>query len=88
MDSTDDFGNFLKERGEVLKDIKQFLFMIFRYLVQMEKNGFKPEFFVTETVCSLLKSLCLIHGLYGYPELNPSVNSITGKNTLHCYGPF
>ena len=88
MESNDNFKDFLKERSEILKDIKQFLFMIFRYFVQMEKDNFEPEFFVTETVCSLLKSLCLIHGLYGYPELNSSENNITGKNTSPCYGSF
>ena len=86
MDPAEDgFEDFLKERGEILKDIEQFLFMVFRYFLYMEEQEFEPDFFITDTVCILIKSICLIHGLYGYPEQRSSVHAsnsyIPGKNT-------
>ena len=89
MDPEDGFEEFLEERSEILKDIEQFLFMVFKYFSQMEEDfaqsDFKHHFFITENVCSLIESLCVIHGLYGYPGHNSSAlgeGSITGKITL------
>jgi hypothetical protein len=79
MELEDEFQDFLKERSEILRDIEQFLFMTFRYFSKMG-NRYDPKSFATETVRSLIQSLCLIHGLYGYPERNSSTKNITGKN--------
>ena len=79
----DNFKGFLKQRNAIIKDIEQFLLMMCKYFSDWEKC-LDPASFITETVCSLIKSLCLIHGLYGYPALNSSTDNITGKNTL-CY---
>ena len=80
--ASEQFQFFLKERNQILQDIEQFLFTTFRYFLMMENEEYRTPLFATETVGSLIKSLCLIHGLYGYPGPNPSANSITGKNTL------
>ena len=88
MNPEDEFQDFLKERNEILKDIEQFLFMTFRYFSKMG-NSYDPKSFATETVRSLIHSLCLMHGLYGYPaEQDSSANNITGKNSFRNYGLF
>lgn len=63
---------FLKERGNVLEEIKQFLMMVLDYFFDMEqKLGLELVVAIIKenlsSLKSLIKSLCLIHGLYGYP---------------------
>jgi hypothetical protein len=66
------YKRFLDERSNILEEIKQFLMMVLDYFFDLEqKLGY--EFVVQaveknlSSVESLIKSLCLIHGLYGYP---------------------
>ena len=70
--STDEdkrYTNFLKERKCILEDIKQFLEMVLIYFGMMEnKWGHDRVVNANEkSVKLLMKSLCLIHALYGYP---------------------
>lgn len=57
--------SFYKERGTVLNDIDQFLAMVFRFLKLVE--GSLDIDNRLQNLHLLLESLCLIHGLYGYP---------------------
>jgi hypothetical protein len=77
------FEWFLKERSEIHKDIEAFLLMVLEYCLKMEELAEKREtenVYATTTsisLISLLKSLCFIHALYGYPQAN---SDETGKN--------
>jgi hypothetical protein len=56
---------FLKERGNIHKDIKDFLAMTLKFC------NFIPKTFNElgrKKLHSLIESLCLIHALYGYPN--------------------
>jgi hypothetical protein len=63
---------FLKERSDILEEIEEFLAMVLNYFFDLEqKLGLESVVTAVEknliSVNSLIKSLCLIHGLYGYP---------------------
>jgi hypothetical protein len=68
---------FLLERSRILNDIQQFLMMVLQYFSDME-DEMGEEQVVTRNgkIKPLIKSLCLIEGLYGYP----ADNDITGKS--------
>ena len=72
------FEDFLKERSVVHNEIKQFLKMVLNYCVKMEDTcGLRPYAIGTKHVILLIKSLRLIHALYGYPtaELTDIIDS-------------
>jgi hypothetical protein len=73
---------FLKERRKILEDIKQFLNMVLTYFSFLETKWGGCESVVSainiESMKSLIKSLCLIHGLYGYPADNDNTGKRTG----------
>ena len=82
MDLTNECNEFLKERGRVVNDIEQFLQMILVYFEDMEeKKEINPEFAPNEIVTApnlqlLIKSLRLLHALYGYPARNDTEGNI------------
>jgi hypothetical protein len=71
---------FRKERGTILLDIKKFLCVVMEYFMEMvNKEGFRMKAVIaTESAYFLIKSLCQIHALYGYPA--DSSKTSTGKN--------
>ena len=76
MDNDEEYGEFTEERGKALNDIEQFLQMILAYFEDMEeKRGFKKDAIVKE-LQPLIKSLCLLHALYGYPKKNDEQGNI------------
>ena len=74
----EEYNEFIAERGGVLNDIQQFLQMILAYFEDMEeKRGFAPDNIVTaQNLQLLVKSLRLLHALYGYPEKNDTEGNI------------
>lgn len=74
----EEYNEFLEERGGVLNDIKQFLQTILAYFEDMEENrNFAPANIVrTENLELLIKSLRLLHALYGYPASNDTEGNI------------
>jgi hypothetical protein len=79
LEEHDWFHDFLEERGAILEDIREFLRAVLLYCLDMEDNlDFKPNVIANENLVSLIESLCLIHGLYGYPALN--ANRARGNN--------
>ncbi|CAB4044774.1 Hypothetical predicted protein, partial [Paramuricea clavata] len=70
------FEWFLKERSEIHKDIEAFLLMVLEYCLKMEELAKKRYTInvyadkMSDNLISLLKSLCFIHALYGYPQAN------------------
>ena len=77
---------FQQERSLALNDIKQFSLMVLEFLSDMEgKKGYEHVVNAVSasksSVISLVKSLCLIHGLYGYPADSDN----TGKSYRIIY---
>ena len=65
---------FLDERSSILNDIKQFLHIVLSF--QQESIKLAGVSLPGEDVQKFIKSLCLIHALYGYPgEGNVLLNS-------------
>ena len=64
------FDEFLGERGNIVKEIQEFLNVVLLYCVdQEEKYEAKPnEIISPEHARSLITSFCTIHSLYGYPR--------------------
>jgi hypothetical protein len=68
------FQKFLEERCSIHKDIKDFLYMVLKCCLKLEETASdsavsSQKFTETsEKLQSLIKSLCLIHALYGYPN--------------------
>lgn len=62
------FENFQRERRLVLKNIKDFLFVVLHFVYTSYQNfpDLDSKAFY-EHVPKLIKSFCLIHALYGYP---------------------
>ena len=79
MDSQDDDvlrEYFLKERNWIHTEIQNFLFVVLSHFVNFEER-FKVEREIIANKISkkfplLIKSLCQIHGLYGYPASTKS----------------
>jgi hypothetical protein len=69
------YNYFLREGSRTLNDIKQFLKMVLMYFFDTEvKKGYAKAVSAVSasesSIISLVKSLCLIHGLHGYPADN------------------
>ena len=73
------FISFVKERSRILKDIRQFLFAVLKCcskIVQAFKEDEKLDkedvdaitTKISRNLYSMIKSLSLLHGLYGYPN--------------------
>jgi hypothetical protein len=74
------FQNFLRERSGILEDIESFLDAVLSFCLNMEDKWKHPvQLDIATSWQLLLKSLCQIHGLYGYPK-NKKIN--TGINDL------
>ena len=80
-------GYFLRERRNIVKDIKEFLIAMLKYclsITEMIKNR-KLSKVVVDTITvqmnrnlhSMIKSLSLLHGLYGYPD--KTSENVTGN---------
>lgn len=66
-----EYRDFNMERNRVFNDIKQFLMMTLTYFeVMEEEQNFVPSV-IAANLRSLIKSLCLLHALHGYPA-NPA----------------
>ena len=62
---------FRIERSSILKDIKDFLFIALNFVHKsFQLNPDLDTVINVEYVRRLIKSLCLIHALYGYPVAN------------------
>jgi hypothetical protein len=74
------FQAFLRERSRILEDIREFLRAVLLYCLDME-DDFQRDVIASENlVSSLIESLCLIHGLYGYPAESNRSSANTGNN--------
>ena len=80
-------NRYLADCGNILHEIRQFLFMVLRYFMDLEDRfNFTREEIGQKTgedFTVLMKSLHQMHGLYGYPKSpesneKPSLN-LTGK---------
>ena len=62
---------FQNERSSIVQDIKQFLFIALNFVhTTFQLNPGLDTDKSVEHVRGLIKSLCLIHALYGYPVAN------------------
>ena len=76
------FQKFLKQRSRTHNHIREFLWMVLKYCSKMIKapnhgNLRNVDIYAAklrERLPELLKSLCFIHALYGYPPANSDVN--------------
>jgi hypothetical protein len=65
------FPDFVGERSKILEDIRQFLQVVLLYCLDMEDTWkFSRDVIATKNLEVLVESLCLIHGLYGYPAMS------------------
>ena len=78
MAQTSPYGVFLDERSLILRDIKGFLNLVLHFQHEYEKRAKPPSLNNAEDVRKLIKSLCLIHALYGYPGNEEG-------NVLNCF---
>ncbi|CAB4037641.1 Hypothetical predicted protein, partial [Paramuricea clavata] len=78
------FQDFLTDRSTILEDIREFLSVVLMYCLNMEDELDCPrDVIATKNVSSLIESLCLIHGLYGYPaKSNSSENTGVNKRAV------
>ena len=63
----DEYNLFQVERGEVYNDIGQFLMMTLTYFEDMETTKHWHPDVIAANLQGLIKSLCLVHALHGYP---------------------
>ena len=84
MDTSRSHSRFNDERENVLKDIGDFLFMVFGFLKEMTEYGvFIKNDRKLRNLELVIESLCLIHGLYGYPaETSDNPGNVTELLTL------
>lgn len=84
MDTSRSHSRFNDERENVLKDIGNFLFMVFGFLKEMTEHGvFIKSDRKLRNLELVIESLCLIHGLYGYPaETSDNPGNVTELLTL------
>ena len=83
----DPFESFQGERRTIVNDIKQFLIAVLNYcysIEQMKKRRIPTQAVVarinttmSQNLHSVIKSLSLLHGLYGYPD--SSNQDVTGS---------
>lgn len=71
---------FVQERGTILKDIDDFLIMVFWFLKEINEAGQPLSGDKCQNLNLLIESLCFIHSLYGYPADNNEDN--TGNRIL------
>ena len=67
-----EFHEFLRHRNSIHGEIDEFLYVLLRHFIYLEDkdDGLKQEQIasgISKTFPSLIKSLCQIHSLYGYP---------------------
>ena len=82
MDEEIKYHYFLEERSKVLGDIEEFLRMILRYLIRTNMAAPLPTT-VSRNVRLVIKSLYVLHGLYGFPRLDSTKDLITGNKTRY-----
>jgi hypothetical protein len=75
------FQKFQEEHSSIHKDIVDFVYMVLKCCSTLEKdfdsNVVSQMFTKTsEKLQSLIKSLCLIHALYGYPNETGKVEHV------------
>lgn len=58
------YDSFETERNLILKNIEEFLFLVLNF---QHESIERAEGLCAEDVRTLIKSLCLIHALFGYP---------------------
>ena len=62
------FQDFLDERRQIPKEIREFIKMVLMYCVDMEKTyRLRPDVIGTRHARSLILSLRKVHEFYGYP---------------------
>ena len=72
------YETFRVERSLILKNIKEFLNLVLHFQHEYEKRAKPPSLNNAGDVRKLIKSLCLIHALYGYPGNEEG-------NVLNCF---
>ena len=74
------YDEFLLERKLILQNIKEFLYLVLNFQHESDKRAKPSSLNNAEDVRKLIKSLCLIHALYGYPgeEKGNVLNSYWG----------
>ena len=76
---TDEFEQFLVERGRIVGEIKQFLTIVLIYCVDMESYyNLEPYKIGTKHARLLILSLYKINALYGYPTPNTALTDDSG----------
>ena len=80
IDIDSEYNHFQVERRKVYNDIGQFLMMTLTYFEDMEKKRhFRPDV-IAANLQGLIKSLCLLHALHGYPA-DPNTGDILIKRS-------
>lgn len=72
------FQKFKQQRSKIVKDIELFLTKVLECLNKLKEEGL-VTIAIGERLDRLIKSLCLIHALYGYPG-TPVDNAVQGKS--------
>ena len=83
MDLASKYAYFLEERCKILDDIEEFLRMILLFFISMELDLKKSRENISQNLRRIVKSLYVLHGLYGFPGSDSAKDNITGKKTRY-----